>query len=132
MDTGSEKDFLASPVFHPTHGFGGNGPYIANSSNPNLLAPGRSGGGCVQDGPFKSMELHLGPRKSLVRNNRCLTRDFSPYVATNFLTAAMAQDAVAQGTFGWFDKLSQGGIVVEEYKYHVGGHLAVGGELGTV
>lgn len=128
----SEGDFLASPVFDPSSGFGGNGPWIANSTNPELVAPGRTGGGCVTNGPFKDLELHLGPRRNIERNNQCLTRDFSPFVAITYLSSAGVTDVLEQRDFGWFDILSQGGVVVEDYKYHVGGHLAIGGELGTV
>ncbi|KAJ3040208.1 hypothetical protein HDV00_011305 [Rhizophlyctis rosea] len=47
------------PVFDKTYGFGGNGPYVEYVS----FIPGRTGGGCVQDGPFTypQFSLSIGP-----------------------------------------------------------------------
>ncbi|KAH0609722.1 uncharacterized protein H6S33_012268 [Morchella sextelata] len=134
LDSAREEDFLASPIFDPGPlGFGGNGPWIAESIDPFPPAPGRTGGGCVQDGPFKDLVVRLGPRENIQSNPRCLTRDFSPWIATTFLSAQLVKDTLDQTTFGWFDVKAQGKIQnVYTYRYHGGGHLAIGGELGTL
>jgi len=59
------------------HGVGGNGPFVNPDPDPNLV-PGRTGGGCIQSGPFKDLIVNLGPLNSLAYNPRCLTRDSAP------------------------------------------------------
>ncbi|KAJ3034647.1 hypothetical protein HK097_004440 [Rhizophlyctis rosea] len=53
------------PLFDKTYGFGGNGPYVPYVS----FIPGRTGGGCVQDGPFTypQFSLSLGPAPLPIR-----------------------------------------------------------------
>jgi tyrosinase len=131
LDTTDLASFLAAPVFD-SEAFGGNGPYVENGTIVGLVAPGRTGGGCVQDGAFKDLVIHLGPKTNIDRNDQCLTRDFNPPIALRCITSAMVAKALSQTNFGWFDKVVQGGITPAEITYHGGGHLGVGGELGTI
>lgn len=66
LDNTKEK-FPKSPVFDTTYGFGGNGKYIADVSDPVLfpiktptIMPGRTGGGCVDTGPFAGIVANMG------------------------------------------------------------------------
>lgn len=66
LDADTEQAFPASPVFDPATGFGGNGPYVntTNMPNTNLGAekvPGKTGGGCVPNGPFANVTVNMGP-----------------------------------------------------------------------
>lgn len=45
------------------------------------IAEARTGGGCVTDGPFRYLEIRLGPSLRTGLNRRCLKRDFAPALA---------------------------------------------------
>lgn len=123
LDVGSTSAYYASPVFDPKYGFGGNGPYVAgNDSNP-FAVPGRTGGGCVGDGPFQNMTVRLGPQSSLEASPRCLHRDFSPYFAGRYLGLNQTQLTLNQGDYGWFARFVEGGPSFEASGIHGGGHV---------
>ena len=90
---------------------GGNGEYIPHagtilypppgaSGDPIILDPG-FGGGCVKTGPFKDMQVNLGPVAlpnatagpdgGLGYNPRCLKRDVGPGVALKFTNYTAVQ-----------------------------------------
>jgi len=52
LDVDSDEAFVASPVFDPELGFGGNGPFVEGNASDPFAVPGRTGGGCVPDGTF--------------------------------------------------------------------------------
>lgn len=124
--------FVNSPVFDPIHGFGGNGPFLPVASDNPFAVPGRTGGGCVTDGPFKNMSVRMGPAGDLSGNPRCLARDFSPYFAGRYLGRNVTAVALAQPDFGTFDRTIEGGPSFESSGVHGGGHYGVGGTLGQM
>ena len=133
LDTKTADSITKSPIWDAETGFGGNGPYEENpDKNPKVPTPTRTGGGCVTDGPFKDMVIHIGPGQNLERNEQCLRRDWVPDLMTRGLSTASVNDAIKEKTFGAFDKIAQGGVTLEEMTYHGGGHVGVGGELGTM
>ncbi|KFZ01651.1 hypothetical protein V501_09890 [Pseudogymnoascus sp. VKM F-4519 (FW-2642)] len=134
LDSWSEAAFLESPVFDPATGFGGNGPYINSTDDASvrLHIPGKTGGGCVLNGPFKDMSVNMGPGLNNDYNPHCLTRDFSPWLATQKLQFINSFTPFLQTTFSKFDVAVQGSIDVAGLTYHGGGHLSVGGDLGTM
>ncbi|KAL2109103.1 hypothetical protein VUR80DRAFT_2967 [Thermomyces stellatus] len=137
LDVDSEDSFLAAPVFDPVDGFGGNGPFIDtsdfNETNVPVKIPGKTGGGCVFDGPFVNMTVIFGPGPNLEANPRCLARDFAPSLALEKLTAEMTDWVLEAETFTEFDHRFQGvGIDVDGMTIHAGGHLSVGGDIGDV
>lgn len=67
LDAGA---IAASPLFSSPYGFGGNG---------------RASDGCVVDGPFANLTLHLGPAYEIT--DFCLARAFNE---TRFATGAQA------------------------------------------
>jgi tyrosinase len=74
----------------------------------------------------------MGPHHNTTYNPRCLTRDFSPWLATQKLNSSVVNHALSASNFSEFDIIVQGGIQVAELDYHGGGHLSVGGDLGVV
>lgn len=119
LDTPASK-FVKSPLFDSTYGFGGNGPLIPVNETNNEV-PGRTGGGCVSDGAFKNMTVHLGPFASLERNDQCLKRDLAPEYAAKYLARGMVDKVLAQADYGWFHRTLEGGTAWNESQVHAGG-----------
>ncbi|KAF8246821.1 Di-copper centre-containing protein [Wilcoxina mikolae CBS 423.85] len=133
LDVTTDDSIFSSPVFDPKTGFGGNGPYRKNPDpKPPSPVPGRTGGGCVPNGPFKNLTLNLGPLKNVTKNPHCLTRDISPLLMNRVLTAERVEYARSKKDFAHFDIEVQGGITFDTITYHGGGHLGIGGELGIM
>ncbi|KAK4129026.1 Di-copper centre-containing protein [Parathielavia appendiculata] len=133
LDTPAER-WASSPVFDPVTGFGGNGDFIPGDPTNPFEVPGRTGGGCVKDGPFAGIPdlVHLGPRDSVTYNPQCLKRDFSPYFAGRYLALNQTQLTLAAPDFGWFDRLVEGGPSFEASGAHGGAHYGVGGTYGQM
>ncbi|KAF4950550.1 hypothetical protein FGADI_8109 [Fusarium gaditjirri] len=133
---GSVEDFENSPVFDAETGFGGNGLFIdiSNWTNVTRQASGRTGGGCVTDGPFAKGEfyVHAGPDNSTAYNPRCLIRDIAPAYGISKLNQAIVDWTLEAKDFYEFDIRVQGGISADSQGYHGGGHLAIGGSLGEM
>lgn len=129
-----QSKFLNSPLFHPIFGFGGNGPYLPTPSttDPDYEIPGRSGGGCVVNGPFKNMVVRMGPGDDMSGNPRCLHRDMSPYFARRYLGTNVTTLTLAQPDYGWFFRTLDGDTHPDRSSIHGGGHYAVGGNLGEM
>ncbi|KAH6639890.1 hypothetical protein C7974DRAFT_450209 [Boeremia exigua] len=137
LDANSSDDFFNSPIFDPITGFGGNGDYI-NGTKENPL-PGvtstlgdipvdvedRSGGGCLSNGPFANLSIHMGPGFNTSYNEWCIRRDFVPsvFMAAGHSTAVDA--AMSHTTFGAFSQQS-------EATNHGAGHIGVGGLYGVL
>ena len=127
----SERQLLTHNAFL------GNGPFVDTSefnvTNVPPKIPGKTGGGCVQDGPFVDMTVTLGPGASLDSNPRCLRRDFSYWLISRTLTQDVVDWTLAATTYGEFDHRLQGtGIEPEGMTIHAGGHLGVGGDIGEI
>ncbi|KAH6653182.1 hypothetical protein BKA67DRAFT_647138 [Truncatella angustata] len=137
LDADSEEGFLASPVFDNMTGFGGNGPYVNTTdyetTNVPVKIPYKTGGGCVEDGPFLNMSVNMGPGSNIEYNPQCLTRDFSPWLITQTLNTTVVDWGLSANSFAVYDYRTQGtGIEVSGMTYHAGGHLGVGGDIGTI
>ncbi|KAI4678830.1 hypothetical protein J4E81_010558 [Alternaria sp. BMP 2799] len=130
LDTPASK-FVQSPIFDATYGFGGNGPLVPFNTSNNEV-PGRTGGGCVQDGPFVNMTVHLGPAASLARNDQCLRRDLAPDYAATYLGKDKLNTVMAQADYGWFARTMEGGPAWDDSQIHAGGHFGVGGTYGQM
>ncbi|KAJ4297425.1 hypothetical protein N0V88_004348 [Collariella sp. IMI 366227] len=128
------EDSLCPPVFDPVTGFGGNGEWVEGDPNNPFAVPGRTGGGCVTDGPFAGIPdlVHLGPMDGVTYNPQCLKRDLSPYFAARYLAMNQTQKTLAAPDFGWFDQIVQGGPSFEASGVHGGGHYGVGGTFGQM
>ncbi|KAF1999790.1 Di-copper centre-containing protein [Amniculicola lignicola CBS 123094] len=131
LDTPADE-FMESPVFDDRYGFGGNGALVPiDESDPNEVL-GRTGGGCIEGGPFKDLVVRLGPLNGLGDNPRCLTRDLAPYYAARFLGRNQTELTLRQKDFGWFDRVLQGGQTFDASGIHDGGHYGVGGTYGVM
>ena len=126
------EDFINSPIFHKDHGFGGNGNWVPGNFtnpapglpvNPPWDVPDRTGGGCIQTGPFANLTTHLGPEDSVALNPHCVRRDFSPVSFANMSGPAAVKEGMSQPDHGWFDRIT-------ESSFHAGGHWGVGGLYG--
>lgn len=133
LDATSEANFLKAPVFQSLFGFGGNGPYAEDGfvSAPFDI-PGRTGGGCVRDGPFANQKLHVGPGFSVTPNSYCLKRDINPSFVMRTLNSSVVANTLAQPDFKHFDMALQGGVTLDTFTIHAGGHLGIGGKFGTI
>ncbi|KAK6527484.1 hypothetical protein TWF694_004472 [Orbilia ellipsospora] len=136
LDTGCGKNqqtFLQSPIWDPILGFGGNGPYIqATPAQAAGAVPGRSGGGCVQDGAFKNMKVNLGPGATVNGPPRCLSRDFSFYFTNRYLQCNQTLATLKAANFYLFDQIVEGGPSFELSGVHGGGHYGIGGLFGIM
>ncbi len=131
MDSGCYLS--GTPVFDSVLGFGGNGPYTEEGfvSDPFDI-PGRTGGGCVPDGPFANQTLNIGPGYSVTSNSSCLKRDISPEIVLRTLNSSVVAHTLAQPNFESFDIAVQGGTTIDTFTIHAGGHLGIGGKFGTM
>ncbi|KAF5684317.1 monophenol monooxygenase [Fusarium circinatum] len=95
---------------------------------------GRTGGGCVTNGPFAEgeFEVHAGPDNSTAYNPRCLARDISAEYGVSKLNQTMVDWTLGAKDFFEFDQRVQGGNGAESQGYHGGGHLSIGGSLGEM
>ncbi|CAJ2507926.1 Uu.00g091120.m01.CDS01 [Anthostomella pinea] len=134
LDAVSPEAFLKAPVFDAVDGFGGNGPYVDSANDPSVVAhiPGKTGGGCITDGPFKDRKVSMGPGKSTKLNPHCLRRDIAPEFAASKLNSTMVDWVLSADNFLEFDIRVQGGISADAATYHGGGHRGVGGDLGEI
>ncbi|KAH7142057.1 hypothetical protein EDB81DRAFT_843507 [Dactylonectria macrodidyma] len=136
LDSDSVEDFFSSPIFDKETGFGGNGIYIDTAGWTNLTrkVPGKTGGGCVINGPFVegNFTVNTGPGNSSAYNPRCLTRDISPEFAISKLNQCIVDWTLEAEDFYEFDRRVQGGVTTTSQGYHGGGHLGIGGDIGEM
>ncbi|KAF4617957.1 hypothetical protein G7Y89_g15025 [Cudoniella acicularis] len=143
------NDPINSPIFDGgAYSMSGNGVYEAhNCTNAlptglNCIPPG-SGGGCVETGPFKNMAVNLGPisptlaESEVVANNgtiynpRCLKRDISQWVSSQWTTDANSTSLITENPdVYWFQTVMQGDFATGFYGVHTGGHFTIGGDPG--
>ncbi|KAH8808754.1 hypothetical protein F5884DRAFT_381033 [Xylogone sp. PMI_703] len=143
-------DPLHSPVFDGSAtSMSGNGAYEPhNCTNAlptglNCIPPGQ-GGGCVTSGPFKDMVVNLGPVSptlaepevvsqgmNLTYNPRCLKRDISVWVSSQWTTDQNSTDLIVQNPdIYWFQTVMQGDFANGVFGVHTGGHFTFGGDPG--
>ncbi|KAK3684111.1 hypothetical protein B0T22DRAFT_469620 [Podospora appendiculata] len=139
LDATSEANVLKSPIFDSFLGFGGNGPYIADTSSfpaewkTNVPIPGRQGGGCITTGPFAWRQIPMGPANHTDYTPHCLRRDISPWLITQTGNASMLQFVMNATNFWDLDHRSEGlALNVKGMTIHAAGHIGVGGEIGEM
>jgi tyrosinase len=132
-------DWTSSPLFDPVHGFGGNGPFLADLSGfppeafHRLTFTGRTGGGCVTDGPFANFTVNMGPGNSTAYNPRCLHRDFIPTVAADAGGIVKHNYLLEAPDYFQFLRRIDGECIGVDCLYpHHSAHIAVGGQAGEM
>ncbi|KAK4670793.1 hypothetical protein QC764_603730 [Podospora pseudoanserina] len=141
---------LNSPVFDGSStSMSGNGEYVPHNCTDglptglNCIPPG-SGGGCVTTGPFANMSVNLGPiaptlaapgvvpaSSLFAYNPRCLRRDISSWVSSNWTTDFESYDLISNYTdILSFQNRMQGDFATGFYGVHTGGHFTIGGDPG--
>ncbi|KAI5861276.1 hypothetical protein GGS23DRAFT_160792 [Durotheca rogersii] len=139
QDSDNETSILKSPIFHPDTGFGGNGPYIEDVSyfpeewQTGIDIPGRSGGGCIADGPFAGSNISMGPGNHTEYNPHCLRRDMSPWLMTQSLNKSTVEFILNSTDYFELDHRIEGlELGLSGISIHVGGHLGIGGKIGEM
>lgn len=146
----SAFDPANSPMFDGSpYSMSGNGVYEAHNCTEalptglNCVPPG-VGGGCVETGPFKNMTVNLGPvfptlaepevvstGAGSAYNPRCLKRDISEWVSSQWTTDANSSTLITQNPdIYWFQTVMQGDFANGVYGVHTGGHFTFGGDPG--
>ncbi|KAI8273837.1 hypothetical protein K4K60_010390 [Colletotrichum sp. SAR11_57] len=132
------ETFVNSPIFDDVYGFGGNGPYIQDVSDPEEFPtktpteiPNRTGGGCVQQGPFANLTVPMGVGNSTKYNPHCLRRDFSPTLVATAMSDEIIRRTLSATTFDEFNYHMQGySFELSGMTIHAGMHLGIGGQVG--
>lgn len=111
---------------------------------PPLDLPTGNGGGCLESGPFKDMQVHLGPASLAVPggdvvvadnpldyNPRCLKRDLTDAINREFATWGTTLDLILNtDNVADFQLQMQGIPGSGNLGVHGGGHYAMGGDPG--
>jgi tyrosinase len=144
-------DPLNSPLFDGSDtSLSGNGAYAEHTctnalpTNLNCI-PAGEGGGCVTSGPFKDMVVNLGPIFPTLNvadvvplpfdnffghNPRCLRRDISPWVSSNWTTDAETHSLLTEygADIVTFQNRMQGDFPSGYFGVHTGGHYTLNGD----
>lgn len=144
------SDPLNSPLFDGSdYSMSGNGEYQQHGctnalpTGLNCIPPG-AGGGCVKTGPFKDIVVNLGPvaptldvpgvidyhsNDSLAYNPRCLRRDISSWVSSNWTKDSDSYDLIKNyNDIGSFQSRMQGDFAAGFYGVHTAGHFTTNGD----
>lgn len=119
-------------IFSAEHGFGGNGAFVEADSALdvfNLTGMGRTGGGCVQDGPFTAEHFLVNVNQT---KPQCLTRDFVPKIMNWCADPANVAHVLEQPDYTSFAFALEGIPAFTQPNVHASGHFGVGGALGTL
>ncbi|KAI1108307.1 hypothetical protein F5Y14DRAFT_459776 [Nemania sp. NC0429] len=142
----SHRDnLLESPLFDGSDtSMGGDGEFFKHSGSlvggGALWLPSGNGGGCVESGPFKGMEVHMGPTLPSMDNfvpvgggpndynPHCLRRDMTSYVTKTWATTANLLNVTieaASRSIGAFQLEIEGDRLPENIGFHLMGHAAM-------
>ena len=121
-----------SEIFDGVVGFGGNGKYVpvTAAENPFSLT-GRTGGGCVETGPFREGLFSLNVQHPLGQPE-CLRRDFIPWIMNWFGRQSLVDHVQSQQDYTSFARALENIPAFTQPNIHGSGHFGVGGVLGTL
>ncbi|KAF9634526.1 putative oligosaccharide translocation protein rft1 protein [Lasiodiplodia theobromae] len=131
LDASADENSTAifeTEVFSPIIGFGGNGPWVEATAEQNPLnLTGRTGGGCISDGPFAYPAFQVN-----VGLPGCLKRDFTPWVMNSFAQQSNVDYVTGQPDYTSYARALEGIPSFSQPNIHGSGHFGVGGVLGTI
>lgn len=139
-------DLASSPLFDCSDtSLSGDGEYNPEEQDAKVppgwvTVPRGSGGGCTRCGPFKDMEIHLGPFShdfdtpgpppppSFEYNPRCLNRSLNDFVSSTYNNQTVIDDLLATETIDEFQLvLDHNPFVMDgSIGIHGGGHWSLG------
>ena len=137
------SNLTASPLFDGSDtSLSGDGEYDPDEDLVDIGGhkfPRGSGGGCVKTGPFKDMQLHLGPfesedghsdslRSDAFRYNpRCFTRSLNTYMATTFTNQKCVDRLLtSKDIIDFQEMLNYNPTMTGIAGIHGGGHSTIG------
>ncbi|KAF6806752.1 FAD binding domain containing protein [Colletotrichum sojae] len=139
-----------SPMFDGSDtSLGGNGVFRAHNGSMagSVFLPSGSGGGCVTEGPFANMTVHLGPVSPgidglplnpggpFAYNPRCLSRDLSDWTSQHWMTPENLLNltiGAASASIRTFQDELQGRFKDGFVGTHTSGHMIVNGEASDM
>ncbi|KAJ5115229.1 domain di-copper centre [Penicillium alfredii] len=137
-------NLAASPLFDCSEtSLSGDGEFDSSEediSNANITIPRGTGGGCVRCGPFKDMQIHMGPfSRNLVSlteipspgfeyNPRCFVRSLNLFVATHYTNATLVDRLMASSDIVDFQTVVDHWPARPDgvFGVHGGGHFSLG------
>ncbi|KAI4626617.1 hypothetical protein J4E83_003769 [Alternaria metachromatica] len=144
-------DLTKHPVFDGSAtSMGGDGEYVKHNGSAGgkgtIALPSGAGGGCIKDGPFKNLQINLGPvspamagevpvKSPLEWNPRCAKRDLTSYASSTWMTFENLYNVTlgtASKNVGRFQDELQGRFPDGFLGMHGAGHFAIGGDGGDV
>ncbi|KAJ5754005.1 uncharacterized protein N7511_008158 [Penicillium nucicola] len=141
------NNLAASPLFDCSDSsLSGDGEYNPDEvsiQGGSVTLPRGSGGGCVRCGPFKDMELHLGPfsrnlasfteipAPAFEYNPRCFNRSLNNFVSTNYNNETIVDRLLASTDIVDFQTVMDHWPANAEgvLGVHGGGHFSLGSTL---
>lgn len=120
-------------IFDSDYGFGGNGkPFLTATAAENAFnLTGRTGGGCVQDGPFRKGKFFLNVGQPQGQSD-CLRRDWIPWILNYFGRQSLVDHVEIQPDYTSFARALENIPSFSAPNIHGSGHFGVGGVLGTL
>ncbi|KAE8844261.1 hypothetical protein PTNB85_02526 [Pyrenophora teres f. teres] len=144
-----QDDLRASPIFDGSDtSMGGDGTFVQHNGSTGgggtIYLPSGQGGGCISSGPFKGLQLNLGPisptmdgqNKSVSElgyNPRCAKRDLTTYASSTWLTIdnlLNITSGAASLNVGTFQNELQGRFPDGFLGLHAAGHFSINGDAG--
>ncbi|KAJ5064834.1 hypothetical protein J3E74DRAFT_461510 [Bipolaris maydis] len=144
-----QDDVTKSPVFDGSDtSMGGDGSFVQHNGSVagggTIFLPSGNGGGCIQSGPFKGLQINLGPvspgmagepkvAQPLDYNPRCSKRDITSVAAKTWLTNENLLNVTigaASKNIGTFQDELQGRFGDGFLGMHASGHYTMGGDGG--
>ncbi|KAF2743180.1 Di-copper centre-containing protein [Sporormia fimetaria CBS 119925] len=146
-----QDNLRASPVFDGSDtSMGGDGAFVPHNGSVGgaglIPLPSGEGGGCIESGPFKGVQLNLGPvsptmagevkvNSTFAYNPRCLKRDLTTFASSNWLTLENLYNVTlgaASANIATFQNELQGRFAQGFLGMHAAGHFAIGGDAGDL
>ncbi|CAN9157612.1 unnamed protein product [Alternaria alternata] len=146
-----QDDLSKSPVFDGSAtSMGGDGYYVKHNGSTGgggrIYLPSGNGGGCIKSGPFKNVQLNLGPvsptmaganksASALAWNPRCAKRDLTNFASKTWFTFENLYNitlGAASKDISSFQNELQGRFTDGFLGLHASGHFAIGGDSGDL